>query len=54
MQAEAFEASIGGLPIFRELDEVHGRYAIAVRVLIDTRTGENRLNSFIGPSHFSG
>jgi len=41
-------SSDGGLPLFRELDEVLGLHDIAGSVLRDIRTGHNRLHSLIG------
>ena len=41
-------SSVGGLLLFRELDEVLGLHDIAGGVLRDTRTGHNRLHSLVG------
>ena len=41
-------SSDGDLLLFRELDEVLGLHDIAGGLLMDTRTGENRLHSLVG------
>jgi hypothetical protein len=41
-------SSDGGLLLFRELDEVLGLHDIAGGLLMDTRTGENRLHFWSG------
>ncbi len=41
-------SSDGGLLLFRELDEVLGLHNMAGSVLLDTRTGHNRLHSLVG------
>jgi hypothetical protein len=41
-------SSDGGLLLFRELDEVLGLHDLAGGLLRDTRTGHNRLHSFVG------
>lgn len=41
-------SSVGGLLLFRELDEVLGLHDIAGGLLRDTRTGHNRLHSLVG------
>ena len=41
-------SSDGGLPLFRELDEVLGLHDIAGKLLRDTRIGHNRLHSLVG------
>jgi len=46
-------SSNGGLPLYRELDDVMGLHELTGQPLVDTRSGHNRLHSIVALSRQS-